>query len=352
MMKLAVKLIDGGTEENAVLNIKDNSFVIKTDAGELIKILYTNIEDYKYTENNELIFHLLKSNDIVIKCKLNEELRAKLDEIVSQPMAQEHDKSISVKNTEKTATAKRYNGVVFLPRGQANCDITLKNENITIESGSEILIIPYNSIIRLELTDNEDIKICSNNNNNFVIRCEDGDVLYKELKKSKSNSTYESSSNIKVQDVFGNDILKANNNKNIIKLVLGVAVIVVPIMMFISWINKGNSPADTIAWDVRQMDNVLGYGTRYVIGDLIGVTCNEEEDDGQGRYIVKCNVQYYPKRNNGAIATDSKMNDTIYAVFLRESDKVFYRKYNSAMNDTFKQKSCWGEDKSKGLFCK
>ncbi len=358
MIKLTVKLIDGDIKENAVLNIKDNSFVIKTDAGELIKIPYNNIESYKYNESNKLTFHLLDGNNIVIKCKLNEQLKTKLEEIVSQPKVQpkekvqEHDKVDKVKKVEKSSNSKKYNGTVFLPRGQTNCDVTLNKDNLTIESGSEILIIPYNSIIRLELTDNNDIKILSNNNNNFVIRCKNIDVLYRELKKSKSNSTYESSSNVKVQDVFGNDVIKVNTqNGSGVKILVIISIIIGIIFMFKSCVNSSDSPANTIQWDIRDMGAKLGYGTRYTIGEVISASCHEEENDGNGRYIIRCNVQYYPKRNNGAIATDSKMDETIYAVFLRKDNNNFSRRYTSIITDSFKTKTCWGKAKSEGLFC-
>ena len=121
--------------------------------------------------------------------------------------------------------------------------------------------------------------------------------------------------------------------------------------MFKSCGNNASSPASTIQWDIREMNAKLGYGTRYTIGEVISSSCHEEENDGNGRYIIRCNVEYYPKRNNGAIATDSKMNETIYAVFLRKDSDTFSRRYTSVITDSFKTKTCWGKAKSEGLFC-
>ncbi len=153
------------------------------------------------------------------------------------------------------------------------------------------------------------------------------------------------------QEVITNVPTKGQNNSNMTKVIIFIAIIIGMVIIINSCVNSADSPASTITWDIRQMDATLGYGTKYEIGEIINVSCKEEENDSQGRYIVRCNLEYYPKRNSGAIATDSKMHETIYAVMLRKDKEHFSRLYTSSITDSFKAKVCWGKDKSEGITC-
>lgn len=353
MRKLRVSLIDNSVEENATLNIKDNSFVITTDSGELIKIAYSSIKKYAYdTNKSELTFFLLNQEKVIIRCQLDTQLKQQLNQLVSSNkdntvISKTKENGISITNNPNN----KYNITIFLPNGKAECDLSIRDDRIAIEQSSEILFIPYTSIIKLELTDNDDIKIYSNFNNNFIIRCNNNRELYDKLKKMKDKVKYESNAKIVVQDMFGKDILKEQNTKKITKYAIITSIVVVLVILFGNRVNT-DDPASTVASDIRKGNATLGYGTKYVIGEVISASCSEEENDGNGRYIIKCSVRYYPKRNNGSIATDSMMNETIYAIYLRNSKDNYSRLYTSNASETFKTKTCWGEDKSKGIVCR
>ena len=116
--------------------------------------------------------------------------------------------------------------------------------------------------------------------------------------------------------------------------------------------NMGKDPVSTIQWDIRKVNaSAWGYSTRYAIGEVESVSCNVQENDGNGRYILKCSVTYYPKNGFGATLTTSKMTETIYAIFMRNTQDNFSRLYTSSITSNFKTQHCWGKDKSRGLFC-
>lgn len=136
------------------------------------------------------------------------------------------------------------------------------------------------------------------------------------------------------------------------KKIGGIGLILL-IIVYLTWScsNMGKDPVSTIQWDIRKLNSVLGYGTKYVIGEVERVSCSEQENDGKGRYVIRCSITYYPKTASGATLTISKMTENIYAIFMRNSSDNFSRVYTSFVSNSFKNKHCWGMDKSKGLFC-
>ena len=129
-----------------------------------------------------------------------------------------------------------------------------------------------------------------------------------------------------------------------------IYVIIGAIIFFVFLIDS-SGPAGTIASDIRGGNAYYGYATRYEIGQVEKVSCSEKEKDGEGRFIIKCNVTYYPKRVNGTIAMDSKSSETIYAVYLKQEGKKFLRYYTSYADSSFKSKVCWGKAASAGIQC-
>lgn len=97
MKKLNISFIDNGKKEDAVLKIKDDSFSITTNDNSIIKIPYTDIKDYEYTNDEELIIKRKHNSDIVIEVGFDTTLINTLKEAVesnnkSKPTMQEEIK--------------------------------------------------------------------------------------------------------------------------------------------------------------------------------------------------------------------------------------------------------------------
>ena len=71
-------------------------------------------------------------------------------------------------------------------------------------------------------------------------------------------------------------------------------------------------------------ESTLSTLTKYTIGEIDDVYCTDVENNGS-KYIIKCDVEYYPQRYNGTTALDSKYEETIYASYCKTTDMVSYR---------------------------
>ena len=305
-----------------------------------------------------------KEYDFYISKKVTDEWTNHLNELLKKESNSNKIETVKTSKQETIKTSKqederlnnndnknnKYDVNLFLPKGQCKATLIIGDTDLKIESSNEILFIPYTSIISLQKTSAGDIKVIANNNYSFVIRCDNIERLYNDLQDIKESVSHDISSKIKIEDVFGNDLIKAQGNQNKVKIIAVIAVVVAIVLMFRSC-GGGSDVASTISWDIQQQDMALGYGTKYNIGELLSTSCVEDEEDGNGRYIIRCQVSYYPKRNNGTIATDSKMNETIYAVYLKKTNKEFLRLYTSNVTDSFKENVCWGQAASKGISC-
>lgn len=333
---------------------------------------YEEIVNFDFISSGTILYKFLhlvvndgKEYDFYISKKVTDEWTNHLNELLKKESNSNKIETVKTSKQETVKTSKqederlnnddnknnKYDVNLFLPKGQCEATLIIGDTDLKVESSNEILFIPYTSIISLQKTSAGDIKVIANNNYSFVIRCDNSERLYNDLQEIKESVSHDISSKIKIEDVFGNDMIKAQVNQNKVKIIAVIAIVVAIFLMFRSCGGGGSDAASTISWDIRQQDMALGYGTKYSIGELLSTSCVEDEEDGKGRYIVRCEVSYYPKRNNGAIATDSKMNETIYAVFLRTGKDDFSRLYTSNANDSFKQHVCWGQDASKGVVC-
>ena len=82
MKKLNVSFIDNGAKEDAILKIKDDSFSITTSDNSIIKIPYSDIKDYDYSQDERLTIKRKHSSDIVIEVSFDTTLINTLKEIV------------------------------------------------------------------------------------------------------------------------------------------------------------------------------------------------------------------------------------------------------------------------------
>ena len=350
-MKFNVKYNDEGTKIGATLKIKDDGLTI-TYVDYVINIHYRDIEDISFQNGVLRIYE--NDNEHIIYCSedVYNIINSRCENTVSEEEIEEVV-DVEEEKIESNKNSKSYKAIVFLPNGQGECTLSLNSKNIVIDDGVNTLRIPVSSIIRIILEDNNNIKVLSNNNKNIVIKSNKYKEIYNELKSIKKNTKHDTNATITIKDAFGNDLVQSENKQNKssgIKLIVIVFVIIGLISLFISWIN-GDNPKGTIEWDIRQNQSILGYGTKYEVGEVTSVNCREQDNDGKGRYILKCDISYYPKRKNGTTAMDSKMNETIYAIYMRSDKDNFSRFYTSYVTDSFKQKSCWGLDKSKGITC-
>lgn len=188
-----------------------------------------------------------------------------------------------------------------------------------------------------------------------MIFLENDDDTKKETKGN--NMKGKSSKTNKIEDKnSGNESVKTTNTPKKASydksgLLIILIIVIVSVIFYFVIMNISNSPTSVIESDIRKLKASLGYSTTYTIGEVERVSCSEEENDGNGRYIIRCNVTYYPKRNNGTIAQDSKMQETIYAAYIKENGDNYSRLYTKNVNNYFKTKVCWGKDKSAGLIC-
>ena len=351
-MKYKVKYNDDGVKIDAILRIKDDSFVV-TYIDYLVNVHYEDIENITYNNNtlkisengNEHVIYCSEEvyNAIKSRCDYND---IDFEESMQAETVLESEKE----NIEKL---KKYKALVLLPDGQSECNLSFTTKDLVIDDGIDTLRIPISAIIRVILEDNNNIKVLSNGNKNIIIKSDKYKEIHSELKKLKVKIPHNNSSSITVKDAFGNDLMQIENTKrksSSLKILFIMIAIIGAISLFISRINRDN-PASTIAWDIKQNQSILGYGTRYDVGEVESAVCEEQDSDGNGRYIIRCNIVYYPKRRNGTTAMDSKMNETIYAVYMRNSKDNFSRYYTSFISDSFKQNSCWGMDKAEGITC-
>ncbi len=350
-MKFNVKYNDEGTKIGATLKIKDDGLTI-TYVDYVINIHYRDIEDISFQNGVLRIYE--NDNKHIIYCSedVYNAINSRCENTVSEEEIEEAV-DVAEEKIESNKNSKSYKAIVFLPNGQGECTLSLNSKNIVIDDEVNTLRIPISSIIRIILEDNNNIKVLSNNNKNIVIKSNKYKEIYDELKSIKKNIKHDTNATITIKDAFGNDLVRSENKQNKtsgIKLIVIVFVIIGLISLFISWVN-GDNPKGTIEWDIRQNQSILGYGTKYEVGEVTSVNCREQDSDGKGRYILKCDISYYPKRKNGTTAMDSKMNETIYAIYMRSDKDNFSRFYTSYVTDSFKQKSCWGLDKSKGITC-
>lgn len=298
MKKYNLQLIEGKSRQDGVLNVKDSSFTIVLSSGELIKLPYDEITDYSVIDGN-LTIKLLNNTQVVVACKIDNFLQDKLDSIINDNSIQEEKtKPKEVVETNNRINNK-YNAVVFLANGQVNADVSLTNSDVLVDDGGEVLNIPISSIIRLSLEENGNIKIYSNNNSNLVIKCENSQELYDRIKKLKSKTTYKTTSNVGVKDVFGNDVLKAQKKKNNTMLIVYGIIAVVVFFIFISSISTGSTQEKRAEECIAKIfpTNASSYKCKYShIGRL--VNCENgllhlqlyESDDGK-RFIVRGEVE-------------------------------------------------------------
>ena len=117
MKKLNVSFIDNGTKEDAVLKIKDDSFSITTNDNSIIKIPYSDVKDYDYSQDERLTIKRKHSSDIVIEVSFDTTLINTLKEIVknnethSQPTYDKKDNQIeeSSKNIAQSTSNENIN---------------------------------------------------------------------------------------------------------------------------------------------------------------------------------------------------------------------------------------------------
>lgn len=118
MKKLNVSFIDDGKKEDAILKIKDDSFSITTKDNSIIKIPYSDIKDYEYTQDEKLTIKRKHSSDIVVEVSFDTTLINTLKEIVKNsttqtPIAYEKKEETKVKSDEevKTSSSKQESSV-------------------------------------------------------------------------------------------------------------------------------------------------------------------------------------------------------------------------------------------------
>lgn len=107
MKKLNVSFIDNGKKEDAILKVKDDSFSITTKDNSIIKIPYSDIKDYEYTQDEKLIIKRKHSSDIVVEVSFDTTLINTLKEIVknsnvqSQPIYEKEEVNTKAENSTK-----------------------------------------------------------------------------------------------------------------------------------------------------------------------------------------------------------------------------------------------------------
>lgn len=248
-MKYKVKYNDDGVKIDAILRIKDDSFVV-TYIDYVVNVHYEDIENITYNNNTLKISE--NGNEHVIYCSEDVyiEIESKCnctDFDYEEQIQDEIDFESERRITKETKKSKTYKAIIFLPDGQSECNLLLTNEDIVIDDGIDTLRIPISAIIRVILEDNNNIKVLSNGNKNIVIKSDNYKTIYTELKKLKAKTPHNSNSSIIVKDAFGNDLMQSENNKKkssgLKKFVLMV-VIIGAIALFISQANSDN-PAET-----------------------------------------------------------------------------------------------------------
>lgn len=82
MKKLNISFINGSNKEDAILKIKDDSFSITTRDNSIIKIPYSDIKDYEYSDNEKLTIKRKHNSDIIVEVDFDITLINTLKEIV------------------------------------------------------------------------------------------------------------------------------------------------------------------------------------------------------------------------------------------------------------------------------
>ena len=247
-MKYKVKYNDDGVKIDAILRIKDDSFVV-TYIDYVVNVHYEDIENITYNNNTLKISE--NGNEHVIYCSEEAynaiESRCDNNDIdIEESMQVETVFDSKKENIEKS---KKYKALVFLPDGQSECNLSLTTKDLVIDDGIDILRIPISAIIRVILEDNNNIKVLSNGNKNIVIKSNKYKELYSELKKLKDKIPHNSNSSIIVKDVFGNTMqtntkIKTTGNHPII-FILGIILFSVIIGLIILPSNSSDNGQHT-----------------------------------------------------------------------------------------------------------
>lgn len=183
-MKYKVKYNDDGVKIDAILRIKDDSFVV-TYIDYVVNVHYEDIENITYNNNtlkisengNEHVIYCSEDVYIEIESKCN-----RTDFDYEEQIQDEIDFESERRITKETKKSKTYKAIIFLPDGQSECNLLLTNEDIVIDDGIDTLRIPISAIIRVILEDNNNIKVLSNGNKNIVIKSDNYKTIYTELK--------------------------------------------------------------------------------------------------------------------------------------------------------------------------
>lgn len=138
----------------------------------------------------------------------------------------------------------------------------------------------------------------------------------------------------------------------------GITFIFVLILFVILGILDSDSSSSNYANQAqKEVRNILSSGiifgyTSYVVGEVYHVSCVDYEQDGRGRHLIQCTAEYYPKRNNGLTALDSRRAETIYGIGMKLSNGIDINyKYLYVGLEEFKKENCWNQDKSMKLSC-
>lgn len=104
MKKLNISFIDGSNKEDAILKIKDDSFSITTRDNSIIKIPYSDIKDYEYSDNEKLTIKRKHNSDIIIEVDFDITLINTLKEIVKN--SNSYKQQVDFKTNDSIQTKK------------------------------------------------------------------------------------------------------------------------------------------------------------------------------------------------------------------------------------------------------
>lgn len=148
------------------------------------------------------------------------------------------------------------------------------------------------------------------------------------------------------------------NKKTVIIIVC--SVLLIAFILIIVGVNDGFSGIPSkVEKRVRDsIDNAYykhgGFVTDYIMETIDDLDCDIIDKDGKGRYLLECNIHYWPYVPDGYVKEGLKY-ESFYAIYLEVEDEnegtedlIIFNKLNTP---GFKLSSCWEESALKQLGC-
>lgn len=116
------------------------------------------------------------------------------------------------------------------------------------------------------------------------------------------------------------------------------------------------SAKEEIEYLIEEKGSSLFLYSDYSIGKITSVNCENEENetDGKGRYLMRCEYTYNPKNRAGSTMLDREETSDVYAIYMDVGNDKYNYDFGHAGTvfiDEFKEENCWGKSKDLKLNC-